>query len=77
MNELLDFKGQLIEVGDTVIACVTHGRNSGASLVEFVVERITENYVFGKIPSYTGYISKFSQTKITPKKVYVIEKSKK
>lgn len=76
MNELRDFKNQIIEVGDTVIACVTHGRNSGASLVEFVVERMTENYVFGKIPSYTGYIGTFSQTKVTPSKVYVIEKSK-
>lgn len=67
-----DFKGNEIHVGDTVIAAVRHGRNSGASLVEFVVTGFTKTWVLGVIPSYIGYSG---QGRISPDKIYVIKKA--
>lgn len=66
-----DFAGRTIYIGDVVIACVGHGKNAGASLVEFVVEKVTDNFVYGAIPSYNGGIG---QNKISCKKVYIIKK---
>lgn len=69
-----DFLDNVIEVGDTVVAAQGHGRNSGASLVKFVVDGFTPTMVKGTIPVCYGYPGQFCQTKITPKKCLVIQK---
>lgn len=69
-----DFLGNEIEINDTVVCAVGHGRNSGASLVKFVVTGFTKTFVNGEIPDYTGYVGQFSQTKVMPGKCVVIKK---
>lgn len=70
-----DFLGNTINVGDTVVACVGHGRNSGASLVKFVVTGLTPKMVKGDIPDYTGRVSKSAgQTRISADNCIVIQK---
>ena len=65
-----DFLGVDIEVGDTVIACVSHGKNSGATLVMFDVTRLTDKMVVGNIPKYHGcYVRE--DAKISPEKCFV------
>lgn len=70
-----DYMGKEISVGDTVVAAVKHGRNSGASLQKFVVTGFTEKFVKGVIPTYTGYTAwNGEESRIDPKKVLVINK---
>jgi hypothetical protein len=66
-----DFLNNVIELGDTVVACVPHGRNSGASLSQFVVEGFTPKFVKGSIPNYVG---NDYPSLISPSKCVVIKK---
>jgi hypothetical protein len=52
-----DFKGNEINIGDTIIAC----------------EGFTKTMVKAQIPDYTGYVSKYTQRHISPEKTYVIK----
>lgn len=70
-----DFLDKEIKVGDMIVACVSHGRNSGASLTKFRVTGLTNSFVLGNIPDYNGRLSeypKFNQTRISPSKCIII-----
>ena len=64
-----DFLGNELAIGDNVIAAISHGRNSGATLVKFTITGFTNKFVTGTIPDYTGYTGRFSQKKISPEKI--------
>lgn len=66
-----DFLGNELSIGDTVVAAVGHGRNSGASLVKFTITGFTKCFIKGYIPNYTEYIS-LTECKISPDKVIKI-----
>jgi hypothetical protein len=69
-----DYLGNDIDVGDTIVCAVHHGRNSGASLVKCVVDGFTDKFVKAMIPDYTGHVGVFNSRMISPKKVVVVEK---
>ena len=69
-----DFVGNEISVGDFVVGCVAHGRNSGASLTKGHVTRITEKTVFFEAMGYTQATHTERERKIDPNKVIVISK---
>lgn len=70
-----DFAGIKIEIGDTVIAAVSHNKNAGASLSKFKVTGFTPTFVKGIIPDYTGRLPYDNKEgNISPKKCFVIEK---
>lgn len=62
-----DFLKQELSVGDRIIACVTHGRNAGATLVKGVVVGFTEKFVKAELPSYNDSVTELR--KICPSKV--------
>jgi hypothetical protein len=70
--KLFDFTGHLIKEGDTVVACVAHGRNSGASLTKGIVTKLTEKTVFFEGGDYTGRYVR--ERKCSPNKCIIIEK---
>lgn len=61
-----DFLGKELNIGDSIVACVPHGRNSGASLVEGTIVGFTEHYVKSKMTTYNGLNN---TRKIHPQKV--------
>jgi len=63
-----DFLGNELNVGDKIVACVTHGRNAGATLVKGEVTGFTEKFVKTRIPTYNGY-NPDEVTRISPEKV--------
>lgn len=67
-----DFLGKELNIGDSVVVAVGHGRNSGASLVKGIVEGFTDKFVKIDMPDYTGYTGKFGKTKTSPRKVVKI-----
>lgn len=61
-----DFLGKELNIGDSIVACVPHGRNSGASLVRGTIVGFTEHYVKSKMTTYSG---SNDTRKIHPEKV--------
>jgi hypothetical protein len=66
-----DFLGQDMNVGDLVVACVPHGRNSGASLVKGTVLGFTSHFVKVNIPDYND--KKVHARNISPEKLVKFE----
>lgn len=61
-----DFLGRELIIGDTIVACVPHGRNSGASLVKGTIVGFTEHFVKSQMSTYNGLND---TRKIHPEKV--------
>ena len=68
---MIDFLGQELNVGDNIVACVSHGKNSGATLVKGTVTGFTKEYVRGNIPGYVHWM-KPEERLISPTKVIKI-----
>ena len=62
-----DFLNKSLEIGDEIVACVPHGRNSGASLVKGIVIGFTNTMVRASIPSYN--VKEPENRLIHPKKI--------
>lgn len=65
-----DFLGVELEVGDNIVACASHGRNSGATLVRGKIVGFTNEFVKVHAPYYNT--SNSYEYKISPKKVIKI-----
>lgn len=65
-----DFLGVELEVGDNIAACVSHGRNSGASLVRGKIIGFTNEFVKVHAPHYNTP-NKY-EYKVSPSKVIKI-----
>lgn len=63
-----DFLDQELTIGDTIVACVAHGKNSGASLVKGKVTGFTKQMVRAIIPGYASWM-KAEERLISPDKV--------
>lgn len=65
-----DYLDNELNIGDNIIAVVSHGKNSGASFSKGTIVGFTNCFVKAIIPDYTGYISTITPiTKISPDKV--------
>jgi subtilisin-like proprotein convertase family protein len=62
-----DFLDQELAIGEPIIACVPHGRNSGASLVKGEVIGFTKTMVRVRIPFYN--LKMTEERLISPSKV--------
>ena len=66
-----DFNGKILKVGDSVVSCVAHGRNAGATLVTGEVIGFTKCMVRLKTTTYSGIEDK--NRLIMPTKVLLVE----
>lgn len=71
-----DFLDQELKVGDKIVACVPHGKNSGASLVKGEVTGFTKKMIRAKLPGYASWM-KAEERLIDPSKVTKINDSDK
>ena len=65
-----DFLGNELDVGDKLVVCATHGRNSGATLVKATVIGFTNQFVRVVGGSYKS--NRENEYKISPEKVIKI-----
>lgn len=71
-TKMKDFLGNELNFGDKIVACVAHGKNSGASLVKGRVTGFTKQYLKAEVPSYNYQQSPVEERRICPSKVIKI-----